>query len=63
MSEETTKHVEPAAYPPAVVTEAAETIRLSTRDTQAFVQAALEPQPVGQRLRETVRRYRTMTGA
>ncbi len=63
MPEETAKHVEQATRPAAVVAEADETIKLSARDTEAFVQAVLEPWPVGQRLRETIRRYRTMTGA
>jgi len=31
---------------------------LSRRDTDAFVKALLNPQPVNARLRETVRRYR-----
>jgi uncharacterized protein (DUF1778 family) len=35
---------------------------LSMRDTEAFVEALLNPQPVNARLRETVRRYRERTG-
>ena len=35
---------------------------LSVRDSQAFVEALLNPQPVNDRLRETVRRYRRATG-
>ena len=62
MSEKTAKHQQPAMPPTAVAAEAAEATTLSARDTQAFVQAVLEPQHVGQRLRETVRHYRTMTG-
>lgn len=36
---------------------------LSLRDSQAFVQALMNPQPVNERLRDTVRRYRQRTGA
>lgn len=35
---------------------------LSMRDSEAFVDALLNPQPVGDRLRETIRRYRNATG-
>ena len=35
---------------------------LSVRDSQAFVKALISPQPVNDRLRETVRRYRRVTG-
>ncbi|MGE0340011.1 MAG: DUF1778 domain-containing protein [Xanthobacteraceae bacterium] len=35
---------------------------LSIRDSQAFVQALINPKPVNDRLRETVRRYRETTG-
>lgn len=35
---------------------------LSVRDTQAFVEALINPQPVNERLRDTVRRYRQATG-
>jgi uncharacterized protein (DUF1778 family) len=35
---------------------------LSVRDSQAFVAALLNPQPVNDRLRDTVRRYREATG-
>jgi uncharacterized protein (DUF1778 family) len=35
---------------------------LSVRDSQAFVEALLNPQPVNDRLRDTVRRYRQTTG-
>ena len=34
---------------------------LSVRDSQAFVEALLNPQPVNDRLRDTVRRYREET--
>ena len=34
---------------------------LSARDSQAFMQALLDPQPVNERLRDTVRRYREAT--
>jgi len=37
-------------------------IDLSVRDSEAFVEAFLNPQPVNERLRDTVRRYRQMTG-
>jgi uncharacterized protein (DUF1778 family) len=33
-------------------------LELSVRDSQAFVQALIEPQPVNERLRETIHRYR-----
>jgi len=36
-------------------------LELSVRDSQAFVEALLNPQPVNDRLRDTVRRYREMT--
>lgn len=35
---------------------------LSVRDSDAFVDALLDPRPVGDRLRDTVRRYRRTTG-
>ncbi|WP_029009167.1 DUF1778 domain-containing protein [Azospirillum halopraeferens] len=35
---------------------------LSVRDARAFVDALLNPQPVNDRLRDTVRRYRDATG-
>ena len=35
---------------------------LSVRDSEAFVDALLSPQPVNERLRDTVRRYRQTTG-
>lgn len=37
-------------------------LELSVRDSQAFVDALLNPQPVNERLRDTVRRYREATG-
>jgi len=37
-------------------------LELSVRDSQAFVQALVDPQPVNERLRDTVRRYRERTG-
>ncbi len=36
---------------------------LSARDSRAFVEALLNPKPVNDRLRDTVRRYRGATGA
>src|SRR5436853_7939227 len=38
-------------------------LELSVRDSQAFVDALLHPKPVKDRLRETARRYRAVTGA
>ena len=38
-------------------------LELSVRDSQAFVQALIEPRPVNERLRDTVRHYRERTGA
>ena len=35
---------------------------LSVRDSKAFVDALVNPQPVNDRLRETVRRYREISG-
>jgi uncharacterized protein (DUF1778 family) len=35
---------------------------LSLRDSQAFVQALIEPTPVNDRLRDTIRRYRQRAG-
>jgi len=43
--------------------EAHRQLGLSVRDTRAFVEAMLNPKPVSDRLRETVRRYRRATGA
>lgn len=37
-------------------------LELSVRDSEAFVDALLNPKPVNGRLRETVRRYRETTG-
>jgi uncharacterized protein (DUF1778 family) len=36
-------------------------LELSVRDSQAFVAALLNPKPVNDRLRDTVRRYREST--
>lgn len=38
-------------------------LELSVGDSEAFVEAILYPEPVNDRLRETVRRYREATGA
>ncbi|MCW5706919.1 DUF1778 domain-containing protein [Shinella sp.] len=35
---------------------------LSLRDSQAFAQALMNPQPVNDRLRDTIRQYRQKTG-
>lgn len=37
-------------------------LELSLRDSQAFVEALVEPRPVNERLTETIRRYRERTG-
>ena len=37
-------------------------LELSMRDSHAFVDALLNPKPVNDRLRDTVRRYREATG-
>ena len=37
-------------------------LALSVRDSEAFVDALLTPQPVNDRLRDTVRRYREKAG-
>ena len=37
-------------------------LELSVRDSEAFVEALLNPKPVNERLRETVRRYRETAG-
>jgi uncharacterized protein (DUF1778 family) len=37
-------------------------LELSVRDSEAFVDALLDPQPVNDRLRDKVRRYREATG-
>ena len=42
--------------------DAHQQLQLSVRDSEAFVDALLNPQPVNDRLRETVRRYRETTG-
>ncbi len=38
-------------------------LTLSVRDSEAFVVALLNPQPINDRLRETVRLYRERTGS
>ncbi|TBY51798.1 DUF1778 domain-containing protein [Rhizobium leguminosarum bv. viciae] len=35
---------------------------MAVRDSETFVEALLNPQPVNDRLRDTVRRYRKTTG-
>jgi uncharacterized protein (DUF1778 family) len=42
--------------------DAHQRLELSVRDSKAFVEALLAPQPVNDRLRETARRYRRLTG-
>ncbi|MFN4088525.1 MAG: DUF1778 domain-containing protein [Alphaproteobacteria bacterium] len=37
-------------------------LALSVRDSEAFVDGLMNPQPVNDRLRDTVRRYREKTG-
>ena len=37
-------------------------LELSVRDSEAFVEALLNPRPINDRLRDTVRRYRAVTG-
>jgi uncharacterized protein (DUF1778 family) len=37
-------------------------LELSVRDSEAFVEALLDPRSVNDRLRDTVRRYRAVTG-
>jgi uncharacterized protein (DUF1778 family) len=37
-------------------------LELSVRDSEAFVDALLNPKPVNDRLRDTVRRYREKAG-
>jgi len=37
-------------------------LALSVRDSRAFVEALLNPVPINDRLRDTVRRYREATG-
>jgi uncharacterized protein (DUF1778 family) len=37
-------------------------LQLSLRDSEAFVDALLNPKPVSDRLRDTIRRYRETTG-
>ncbi|MGO8954523.1 MAG: DUF1778 domain-containing protein [Rhodomicrobium sp.] len=37
-------------------------LELSVKDSEAFVDALLNPKPVNERLRETVRRYREKAG-
>lgn len=37
-------------------------VELSVRDSEAFVEALMNPRPVNARLRETVRRYRQAMG-
>lgn len=40
-----------------------ESIALGAADSRAFVEALLTPPPVSERMRDTVRRYRGITGA
>ncbi len=42
--------------------EAHDVIVLSAAESRAFVDALLQPPPVNERLRDSVRRYRAMTG-
>jgi uncharacterized protein (DUF1778 family) len=44
------------------VIESHQQLELSVRDSQVFVDALLNPKPVNDRLRETIRRYREATG-
>jgi uncharacterized protein (DUF1778 family) len=37
-------------------------LTLSVRDSEVFVDALLDPKPINDRLRDTVRRYREQTG-
>jgi uncharacterized protein (DUF1778 family) len=37
-------------------------LELSVRDSEAFVEALLNPRPANDRLRDTIRRYRETTG-
>lgn len=37
-------------------------LELSVRDSEAFVEALLNPRPANNRLRDTIRRYRETTG-
>ena len=37
-------------------------LELSLRDSETFVEALLNPKPVNDRLRDTIRRYRETTG-
>ena len=43
--------------------EAHQQLELSVCDSDAFVEALLNPKPVNDRLRDTIRRYRDTTGA
>ena len=43
--------------------EAHEVIVLTATESRAFVDALLNPPPVATRLRDSVRRYRTLTGS
>lgn len=43
--------------------EAHQQLELYVRDSDAFVEALLNPKPVNDRLRDTIRRYRDTTGA
>lgn len=45
------------------VIEEHQQLALSVRDSEAFVEALLNPKPVNDRLRETVRHYREAIGA
>ncbi|TPJ75613.1 DUF1778 domain-containing protein [Mesorhizobium sp. B2-6-2] len=42
--------------------EDAPALNVSVNDRQVFVEALIKPQPVNDRLRDTVRRYREATG-
>ncbi|MDL2408641.1 DUF1778 domain-containing protein [Rhizobium calliandrae] len=37
-------------------------LEFSVRDSQAFVEALIDPRPINERLHDTVRRYREKTG-
>lgn len=42
--------------------EAHQQFEMSVRDSEAFVEALLNPEPVNDRLRDTIRRFRETTG-
>jgi hypothetical protein len=62
MTKKIEKYPKPMTCSSPPISEVNELIELSALDTKVFVQCVLEPVPVNERLRETIRRYREAIG-